>query len=148
MEYQNDKLIIARTFNAPIEAVWNALTEYELIKQWSPFFFSGFKAEIGFEGRFLLGPDPEHQYLHISKVIEVINNQKLTYTWAYDGQPGESRVTWELSNGGKTTEVVFTHEITKPFPSDDPIFALTSFVQGWTHTVNALEEFVSNGSIL
>ena len=143
MEYQNNKLVISRRFSAPIESVWNALTDYELIKEWSPFFFSGFRAEVGFESRFLLGPDPEHQFLHLCKVVEVIENQKLTYTWAYDGQPGESRVNFQLSEGGKVTEVVFSHEITKPFPSDDPIFALSSFVQGWTQTVNALQEFVS-----
>lgn len=146
MEYQNNKLIIARTFDAPIELVWKALTDFELIKQWSPF-FTNFKAKVGFENRFMLGPDPEHQYLHVCKVIEVVVNKKLAYTWAYDGQPGESRVTWELSNGGKATEIEFTHEIIKPFPDDDPSFAQSNFVQGWTHTVNALQDWV-NTSIL
>ncbi|MEO8363587.1 MAG: SRPBCC domain-containing protein [Ilumatobacteraceae bacterium] len=142
MEYQNNKLIIARTIDAPVELVWQALTDLELIKKWSPF-FTEFKAEVGFENRFMLGPDPEHQYLHICKVLEVAEDRKLIYSWAYGGYSGESRVTFDLSGGANSTDLVFTHEITAPFPSDEPSFAESNFIQGWTHTVNALQQFVS-----
>lgn len=147
MEYRNDKLVITRTFDAPIDMVWKALTEYELIKQWSPF-FTNFKAIVGFEDRFMLGPDPEHQYLHVCRVLEVEEDRKLAYSWAYDGYSGKSRVTFDLSGGPRSTEVVFTHEITAPFPTDEPSFAESNFIQGWTHTVNALQQFVSKRSIL
>ncbi len=92
--------------------------------------------------RFWLGPDEAHQYLHVCKVTEVITGQRLGYTWAYDGLVGDSHVTFDLSREGDKTKVEFTHEITKPFPDDDPNFALTSFVQGWTFTMDALQNFV------
>lgn len=141
MEYQNNKLTIARTFNAPIALVWKALTELDLLKQWSPF-FPDFKAEVGFESRFLLGPDKDHQYMHICRVTEVIEGKKLSYTWAYDGHPGASLVTFDLTAEGETTKIIFTHEISIPFPTDDPNFAFGSFLQGWTYTMDALQKFV------
>ena len=143
MEYKENKLIIPRTFGTAPKSVWNALTEYELIKQWSPF-FTNFKAIVGFEDRFMLGPDPEHQYLHVCRVLEVEEDRKLAYSWAYDGYTGKSRVTFDLSGSENSTDVVFTHEITASFPTDDPSFAESNFIQGWTHTVNALQQFVSN----
>jgi uncharacterized protein YndB with AHSA1/START domain len=144
MEYKDrKKLVITRTFDAPIDLVWQAITDMELLHQWAPF-FSGFRPEVGFESRFLLGSDEDHQYLHNCCVTEVIENQRLTYTWAYDQVEGESYVTFELSPVGKKTNMTFTHEITKPFPPDDPNFAPASFLQGWTSIVGTLQKFVES----
>lgn len=141
MAYVEKKLVITRVFDAPVELVWKAITDVDLLKQWSPF-FTDFKAEVGFENQFLLGPDLEHQYLHICRVTEVIEWKRLTYTWSYDKEEGESYVTFELFAEGEKTTVVFTHEIVKPFPQNDPNFAFGSFEQGWTYTVDALQKFV------
>jgi len=141
MEYSDErKLVIGRVFDAPIELVWKALTDIELLKQWSPF-FPEFEPVVGFVSRFWLGPDDDHQYLHVCEVTEVIERKKLTYTWAYDGQVGDSHVTFELSDDSDRTKVTFTHEIIEPFPDYDPNFALNSFIQGWTYTLDALQAY-------
>lgn len=142
MSDNNDKkLILTRVFDAPVELVWKAITNGDLVKQWAPF-FGNFTAEVGFETRFLLGPDEEHQYLHICRVTDVVEGKQLTYTWAYDKIEGDSRVTFELSADGEKTNLVFTHEIVKPFPQDDPNFAAESFKEGWTYILGELQKFV------
>lgn len=147
----NNSLVIERVMDAPIDLVWKALTDSALLKQWLPF-FPDFKAEVGFETRFKLGPD-DHQYEHICRVLEAIPEKKLTYTWYYEGYPGRSHVTFELfsegdpsshkaSKGQGTTKVVLTHTITEQFPQDNPDFAEENFKEGWTYTIDGLKEFV------
>lgn len=141
MTDENKPLIIEREMDASIELVWKALTDISLLKQWLPF-FPGFKAEVGFETRFFLGPE-EHQYSHIVKVLEVIPHKKLTYTWYYEGYKGKSHVTYELSPQGKKTKVVLTHVITEAFP-DGPSFSKKNFKEGWTYTIDGLKAFVES----
>ena len=142
MAYKNEKkLVITRVFDAPVELVWKAITDVDLLKQWAPF-LGDFRTEVGTENRFFLGPDPEHQYLHICRITEVVEGRKLTYTWGYEGVVGDSFVTFELSAEGEKTRVRFTHEIVRPFDEDDPNFALGNFEEGWTLTLNALQECV------
>lgn len=142
MTISNDKKVtITRVFDAPIDLVWKAITSGDLVKQWAPF-FGNFKAEVGFETRFLLGPDEAHQYRHICRVTDVVEGKRLTYTWAYDKIEGDSRVTFELVADGEKTKLNFTHEIVKPFPEEDPNFELGSFEEGWTYILGELQKFV------
>lgn len=141
---ENKKLTIQREFDAPIDLVWRALTETDLLKQWAPF-LGEFKAIVGYETRFLLGPDEAHQYLHICRVTDVVENERLTYTWSYEKIEGDSHVTFGLIPKGEKTDLVFTHEFVKPFPQDDPNFALGSFEQGWTYILGELQKFVEGG---
>jgi uncharacterized protein YndB with AHSA1/START domain len=140
MKEENKPLIIEREMDASIELVWKALTDFSLLKQWLPF-FPDFKAKVGFETSFLLGPDNEHQYQHICKVLEVIPNKKLTYIWYYEEYTGKSHVIYELLPQGEKTKVVLTHVITEAFP-DDPSFSKKNFKEGWTYFINGLETFV------
>jgi uncharacterized protein YndB with AHSA1/START domain len=139
-EHKSNVLILEKELNAPSDLVWKAFTEFKLLKQWMPF-FSEFKAEVGFETRFPLGPDESHQYRHIVRVLEVIPHKKLTYTWYYEGYSGKSHVSYELFPQGQKTKVVLTHTITEAFP-DSPHFAKKNFVQGWTYMIDELKKFV------
>lgn len=162
MTKQYIPFIIERTFDAPVDLVWKSLTDITLLKQWLPF-FPDFKAEVGFETRFLLGSDPEHQYLHIVEVKDVIEGKKLTHTWRYDGYEGNSLITYELFPEGNATSheashiagalrdklggqgktrVRLTFVITEPFPKDNPDFAESNFKEGWTYTIEGLGKFV------
>ena len=89
-----DAVVLERTFDAPIERVWKALTDVEQMRQWY-FDLKEFKAEPGFEFEFVV----EHEgnkYHHLCKVTEVIPQKKIAYTWRYKGEPGDSLVTFEL----------------------------------------------------
>jgi uncharacterized protein YndB with AHSA1/START domain len=133
-------LIIERTINAPTERVWQALTDINELKKWLPF-WPDFKPEVGFTARFELGRDPEHQYVHLCKVREVIDNEKLTYSWHYEGYPGYSTVTFELLPAGDKTKLKLVHKITEAFPADNSDFSDANFKEGWTYTADALKEF-------
>jgi len=123
--------VIERSYNAPIEKVWNAITDKSQMKQWY-FDLDDFKPEVGFEFRFDGGSD-DKIYHHICKIVEVVPKKKLKYSWKYEGFEGMSYVTFELFEEGKTTIVKLTHEDLETFPQDNPDFAKESFMQGWTY---------------
>jgi uncharacterized protein YndB with AHSA1/START domain len=138
---QADPLVIERTIDAPPARVWRALTDKQELKEWLPF-MADFEPTVGHELHFELGKDPAHQYLHVSKVIEVVDGQKLTYGWRYEGYPGDSEVTFELFAEGERTRLKLTHRILAPFPADNPDFAAEGFREGWTYTADGLKDYV------
>jgi uncharacterized protein YndB with AHSA1/START domain len=98
---KNEPIIIERSYNAPIEKVWKAITDKAEMKKWY-FDLTEFKAEKGFEFSFMGGTE-DKQYKHDCRITEVIVNKKLAHTWRYDGYEGNTEVTWELfDEGGKT----------------------------------------------
>lgn len=138
---KNEPLIIERTFNAPAETVWKAITNKDQMKQWY-FDVSDFKPEQGFEFRFEGGKD-DKVYVHICQVTEVIPGKKLQYSWRYEGYEGKSFVTFELFPEGNKTRLRLTHEGLESFSANGPDFAKGSFQQGWTHIIGtSLKEYV------
>lgn len=132
-------LIIERLINAPSEKVWSALTDAEKLKQWLPI-FPEFRAEVGFETRFLLGPKGR-EYPHICRITEVEEGKKLTYTWYYDGYDGMAYVTFELTPEDDRTKLTLTHIITEPFPAGNPDFSAKNAEMGWNYTADALRQY-------
>jgi uncharacterized protein YndB with AHSA1/START domain len=100
------------------------------MKKWY-FDMPAFKPEPGQEFEFT-GGTPEKKYRHLCKVLEVIKDKKLSYSWRYDGEEGNSVVTFELFPEGETTRLKLTHTGLDSFPKTDPNFAQTSFAAGWT----------------
>lgn len=129
----NDPVIIERSFNAPIEKVWQAIIDNKDMKEWY-FDLEEFKAEPGLEFQFTGGTET-NTYLHLCKVIEVIPQQKLTYSWRYDGYEGKSIVNFELFPDGDKTRLKLTHEGLQTFPANNPDFAKANFEAGWTEII-------------
>jgi len=128
---KNEPFVIERTYNAPINKVWEAITDHEKMKEWY-FKMEDFKPEVGFEFEFL-GGSKDKSYRHLCKVTEAISGKKLTHSWKYDGYPGESFVTWELFDEGSKTRLKLTHTGLETFPQNNPDFAKESFSKGWTY---------------
>jgi uncharacterized protein YndB with AHSA1/START domain len=146
---KSEPFVIERTYNAPIEKVWHAITNKQAMKQWY-FDLKEFKPEVGFEFQFEGGPD-DKTYLHLCKVTEVIEGRKLTYSWRYDGYEGNSFVTWELFSEGDKTKLRLTHAGLETFPASNPDLDKKNFVAGWTDIVGEslkkfLEEPVNAGA--
>jgi uncharacterized protein YndB with AHSA1/START domain len=135
-----EPLVIERTFNAPVAQVWKAITNVDDMKRWY-FDLKEFKPETGFEFQFVV----EHKgvsYDHRCKVTEAIPNRKLAYHWRYEGQEGDSLVTFELFADGNKTKLKLTHEGLETFPKL-PAYARENFVEGWTSLIgSSLKEFV------
>jgi uncharacterized protein YndB with AHSA1/START domain len=138
---KTEPIVIERTYNAPIEKVWKALTVKEQMKQWY-FDLAEFKPEVGFEFQFTGGPDKK-KYLHLCKITEVVPGKKLRHSWKYDGYEGQSFVTFELFAEGSKTKLRLTHEGIESFPSDEPNFAKKNFDIGWTQILGtSLPEYL------
>jgi uncharacterized protein YndB with AHSA1/START domain len=138
---KQESFVIERILDATIKKVWEALTDTNEMKQWY-FDIASFKPEVGFEFEFTAG-SPEKNYLHKCKVTEVVAGKKLSYSWRYDGHPGNSIVTFELFEEGKKTRLKLTHEGLETFPNHLADFTKESFAKGWTHIVGiSLKDFV------
>ena len=129
--------VIERTYNAPIEKVWNALTDKDQMKKWY-FDLAEFKPVVGFEFQFYGQGHKGEQYLHLCKVTQVIPGKKISYTWSYDKYEGVSEVSFELFAEGDKTRLKLTHEGLETFPSNNPDFAKQSFSDGWTMLIGTL----------
>jgi uncharacterized protein YndB with AHSA1/START domain len=131
----SEPFVIERTFNAPIEKVWRAITNKDEMKQWC-FDIADFKPEVGFEFTFNGKTSEGKIKIHLCKVTEVVTGSKLTYSWAYLGHDGISYVTWELFDEGTKTRLKLTHasiENLSATPNND--FAKENFAAGWTHII-------------
>jgi uncharacterized protein YndB with AHSA1/START domain len=132
---------IERTFKAPIQVVWAAITDKDQMKNWY-FDLAEFKPEVGFEFQFIGGTEC-HSYLHLCKITEAIVGKKLTHTWKYDGYEGISYVTFELFEEPTGTRLKLTHSGLDTFPQNNPDFAANNFAKGWTNIIgNALANFL------
>ena len=116
---KNDPIIIERTFHAPVEKVWHAITDKDAMKQWY-FDLPAFEAVEGFEFQFYGGTE-SRQYLHLCRVTEAVPLRKLQYSWRYDGYAGNSFVTLEMFPEGDQTFVRLTHDGNKPGERDPGI---------------------------
>jgi uncharacterized protein YndB with AHSA1/START domain len=133
-------VMIERSLNAPVARVWKALTDVDQMRVWY-FDLREFKPQVGFEFEFVV----EHEgntYHHHCKVMEVIPQKRIAYTWCYKGEPGDSLVTFELFAEGEKTRLKLTHTGIETFPKT-PAYARKNFETGWTQIIGSeLKEFV------
>ncbi len=134
MNNNPNDVIIEKTFNAPIDRVWQALTDPKQMKQWY-FDLPGFKAEVGYEFSFLAGDDKQ-KWLHLCKVTAVKPKKLIAYTWRYDGYAGDSLVRFELFGEGDKTRLVLTHSGLHTFPAEVAALKRENFEKGWDEIIN------------
>ena len=138
----NQPLVMERIFKAPIELVWKALTNKHEMKKWY-FDIPDFSLEVGKEFSFSAGCSDHQAYLHCCRIVEVVENRRISYTWRYDGYEGESVVTFELEQLGDETKLILTHTGLETFPASNPDFNKNNFNQGWTHFMDtALRDYL------
>jgi len=143
LQAEKAQVVIQRTYNAPIERVWKAITDIDQMKQWYMPGLSDFRPEVGFETSFTAGKKDE-LWLHVWKITEVVPNKRISYEWRYPGFPGNSLVTFELQAAGDGTQITLTHTGLETFEGDkNPSLAPHNFNTGWTSLIGTqLKEFV------
>ena len=138
----NEAYVIEMTYQSPARIVWKAITDKDEMKLWY-FDLPEFKPEVGTEFRFMGGPAEDRQYQHVCQVTEVIPDQKIAYSWRYDGYEGNTLVTFELFDEGGQTRLKLTHEGLETFPADNPDFARENFAEGWNWLIaTSLKEYL------
>ncbi|UII34703.1 SRPBCC domain-containing protein [Fulvivirga ulvae] len=136
-------VVIERTYNAPIDRVWSAITDKEKMKEWY-FDLEDFKPQVGFKFQFEGGTE-EKCYLHLCEVTEVVPGKKLQYSWKYDGYAGNSFVTFELFDLEGQTKLKLTHTGLGTFPESNPDLARENFVGGWEDIIGrSLKQYLEN----
>ena len=131
-------IVVEKIYNAPVEKVWRAIINRDEMKKWY-FDLPEFNAVPGFEFQFYGEGKQGDKFLHLCKVVEVVDKKKLSYSWRYDGYEGDSLVTFELFPEQGKTKVKLTHEGLETFPvTAHNDFAKQNFMEGWTEILGTI----------
>lgn len=137
---------VVRTFNAPVELVWRAHTEPELVKQWmtGPEGHSLPVCEIdlrvGGAGRFVW-KNPEFEMGMTAEYLEVVEHKRIVYTEAYDAWPeGATTVTATFAVAGDTTTITVDTEYQSQEARD--MAMQPGFEEGFAASYNQLDELL------
>jgi uncharacterized protein YndB with AHSA1/START domain len=142
VQQSHSPFVIERILNAPVEKVWTAISSKEEMNNWY-FKIAAFKLEVGFTFQFIGEGGNGEPYTHHCEIKEVVPMKKLSYTWRYEGIPGNSLVAFELFPEGNKTILKLTHTGLETFVTDNPDFRKESFVEGWTHIIGqSLPEYL------
>jgi uncharacterized protein YndB with AHSA1/START domain len=113
------RLVLKKTFAATIDRVFKAWTNPVDLKKWWRVMDSWsapiVEIDLKIGGKYRLGMhDPEKGETHVVVGIfkEIVQNEKLVYTWKWDGQDKsmETLVTVLFHEHGKSTELELIHE--------------------------------------
>ncbi len=142
MDTNAEPVVAEQTFGVPVDTLWKAITDKYQMRQWYFDTIPEFEPEIGFEVEFNVHCEGKN-YLHCWKVTEVVPHERIVYNWKYGGYPGNSYVTWELSETPSGTRLKLTHRGQETFRLDDPVFSRESCQEGWVYIVcDSLKAFL------
>jgi uncharacterized protein YndB with AHSA1/START domain len=96
-----------RLYDAPAAVVWRALTESRLVALW--LMENDFEPRVGHH--FTLRSKPNFVWDGIvrGEVLEVVENQRLRYTWKGAPKMPETVVSWEISRQDGKTRLAMSH---------------------------------------
>jgi glutathione S-transferase len=137
-------LRIVRSFDAPRQQVFAALTESALLSQWfAPsdefeVYVDRFDAVVGGAYRIEMRHKNGDVHTCIGTIQEFDPPERLVYTWSWEGgEMGETIVAWDLREKENGTELVLSHD---RFPNDE---AVAHHTKGWTGIVGRLQVFLA-----
>ena len=142
MKASDGPIIVEQSFDAAATTVWQAITDIDQMRQWYFDNIPAFKPEVDFETQFnVQGGDRD--FLHMWKVTEAMPLKRISYDWTFEGYPGDSFVTFELFEKGRSTTLRLTVTVREDFPDDIPEFKRESCVGGWEYFIKGrLKEYL------
>jgi len=145
MDLEEQTLRIERTFNAPIESVFEAFTNPEqLVEWWGPegVHIADYDLNVVKEGAwFTLMESKDGQQFHVSGVYRAIERpSRILFTWAWRQEGGErgheSVVEILLSSAGAMTKLELIQRHLEGAESRD------NHGGGWISSFNCLDAFL------
>ncbi len=134
--------VIERIYNSPVDKVWDAITNVQKMREWY-FDLPAFEARVGFTFSFRGKGSKGEEYVHLCEVVEVVELEKISYTWRYEGYAGNSTVSFELFPEDEQTRIRLTHAGLESFSQNGADFTASSFAAGWTEIIgNSLEKYL------
>lgn len=134
MKTSDKPVTVEQTFNVSIQRVWESITKLDEMKAWYFNNIESFIPEKGFETQFTVQVE-NRNYTHLWRITEVIPNQKIVYNWKYEEYPGDSLVTFELSEQDSHTKLKLSAKVVEDFPSNIPEFTRESCENGWSYFI-------------
>lgn len=138
----HENVVVKQRVNAPVEKVWNALTDKAQMKEW---YFDIPDFELGIHNEFnFYEPGSNRRFHHHAEILEVIPHEKIKHTWSYPEFSKEKTIVrWELEKDGDGTVVTLTHKGLENFDHLGPDFRTESFEAGWNEILGKnLKEFM------
>jgi uncharacterized protein YndB with AHSA1/START domain len=126
----------------PPEIVWEYLTKPELIEQW--LMKNDFQPVVGHEFRFHTRPLPQFDFDGIvyCKVLEVVPQKKLVYSWKGGPAPGritmDSVVKWTLLAKNNGTELLLEHS-----GIIENVGIYEAMNEGWLKNIKRIDELIN-----
>jgi len=134
MKTTDKPITVEENFTASVDQVWKAITDVKEMRLWFFDNIESFNPEVGFETQFLVQVE-DRKYTHCWKVIELIPNKKITYTWRYEEYQGDASVTFELFEKQDQVTLKLSLKVIEDFPSDIPEFTIESCQAGWNYFI-------------
>lgn len=146
MSQDKNPVIVEQCFHVSVSQLWEAISELEQMKLWFFEDIESFSPELGFETQFNV-QSGERNFMHLWKLIEVVPQEKLVYSWKYEGYKGASIVCFETLKNDKGSCLRLTHAVIESFPQTIPEFTSESCLEGWTYFIcNRLKSFLERTS--
>jgi len=128
-------------FAHPPAAVWEYLTNPELMQQW--LMKNDFQPIVGLDFQFTTSPIASLNFdgIFYCKVLEVIPRKRLSYSW--NSGPGEGRITlesvvvWELQPKENGTELQLEHS---GFAKKENLDFYNGLMHGWVEKFQNIEK--------
>jgi uncharacterized protein YndB with AHSA1/START domain len=135
-------LVLSRSFDAPVEKVFAAWTNPEIANKWmAP---GEMIAEVDMDarvgGRYRIQMKEPDGNMHITggEYTEVVENERLTYTWQWEGSDEETLVTVDFHGSeSDQTNITVTHSRFSTAALRD------DHEQGWTSCIAQLEALLA-----
>ncbi len=136
-------IVVEQSFSVQLDAVWQAITKPDLMRQWYFEQIEDFRPEVGFETQFDIEVG-NRIFRHQWKVTEVVPGTSITYLWEYAGFPGLGSAEWKLSETGEGTRLVLISTGIESFSQDIPEFTRERGQAGWEYSIQQrLPEFLN-----
>ena len=130
----NNPIVVQQLFDLSAQAVWKAITDVSEMRKWYFENIPDFRAEIGFETRFPV-QSGDRIFTHIWKVVAVVPQKIIGYSWNFEAYSGESYTTFELTEKGFQTVLTVKSFVVSAFPDDIPEFKRESGQAGWDYLI-------------
>ena len=128
---------VRRVIAAPVDRVYAAWTVPELLSDWFWPFPATFdvSAEVG--GTFHFGSSA----IGASGRFLDVSSGRLVYTWIWDGESDETRVTVEFRSTSSGTEILLEHSGNADTEARD------NHAQGWSDCISRLGPFLGQSAV-
>lgn len=140
VETTDDSIVIRVELPATAGTVWQVLVDPSHISSWWGAYVS-FEARPG--GQLIeRWSDGSREVTTSGRVFHVEPPQSLELTWANDDWPAETRVSFNLSEHARRTELVVIHSGWDLLPAPERATLMRHHAAGWTHNLKNLSDYI------